>query len=131
MARCESSLVEHRQTSGAVPGGAVVSDPAHVLGFICGVHSPGLQEEHHVSHLSDHSAVGQLQVIFWVPIATTWYDEKTGLWCACVCVGVGVSATTLTPLTDEVNQIDPGYRPQFWWEPCGQMVSVCFNCLCI
>ncbi len=79
----EGSLAEHGETGGAVPGGAVVSDPACVLGFIGGVDSPSLQEEHHVSHLSDHRAVGQLQVILWVPITTTWHNGRTDVWCVC------------------------------------------------
>lgn len=60
MAWREGSLAEHGETGGAVPGGAVVSDPSHMLAFIAGVDPPGLQEEHHVRDLSDHSAIGEL-----------------------------------------------------------------------
>ena len=67
----EGSLAEHGETGGAVLDGAVVSDSACVFGFISGVDSPSLQEEHHVSHLSDHCTIGQLQVVFWVAITTT------------------------------------------------------------
>lgn len=70
MAWCEGSLAEHGETGGAVPGGAVVPDPSHMLAFISGVDPPGLQEEHHVPDLFDHSAVGKLQVILWVSITT-------------------------------------------------------------
>lgn len=56
----EGSLVEHGETGGAVPGGAVFSDPAHMLGFITGVDPPGLEEEHHVHDLFNHSAIGKL-----------------------------------------------------------------------
>lgn len=71
VARRERSLAEHGEAGGAVPGGAVVSDPAHVFGLVGGVDSPSLQEEHHVSHLSDHGAVGQPQVILRVPVTAT------------------------------------------------------------
>lgn len=67
----EGSLVEHGDACGAVPDGAVVSDSACVFRFLGCVDSPSLKEEHHVSHLSDHCTIGQLQVIFWVPITTT------------------------------------------------------------
>lgn len=85
VAWCEGSLVEHGETGGAVPGGAVVSDPACVFCFICGLDSPSLQEQHHVPHLSDHRAIGQLQVILWVPITTTWHNGQTDVWCRHVC----------------------------------------------
>ena len=71
MAWHEGSLAEHGETGGAVPDGAVVSDSARVFGFVGGLDPPCLQEEPHVSHLSDHGAIGQLQVIFWVPVTTT------------------------------------------------------------
>lgn len=84
----EGSLVEHGETGGAVPGGAVVADPARVFGFICGLDSPSLQEQHHVSNLSDHGAIGKLQVVLWVTITTTWHNGQMGTdtWCGCVCV---------------------------------------------
>lgn len=42
MAGSEGSLVEHGEAGGAVPNGAVVSDPACVLGIIGSVNSPSL-----------------------------------------------------------------------------------------
>lgn len=60
VAWCEGSLAEHGETGGAVPSGAVISDPSHMLALIAGVDSPGLQEEHHVPDLFDHSAIGKL-----------------------------------------------------------------------
>lgn len=83
VARCERSLAEHGETGGTVPCGTVVPDPACVFSLIRSVHSPRLQEQHHVSHLSDHGAIGQLQVIFWVPITTTWQNGQTDIWCMC------------------------------------------------
>jgi len=85
MTRCEGPLAKHRETGGAVPDGAIVSDPTRVFGLICGVDSPRLQEEHHVSNLSDHCAVGKLQVIFWVPITATCHSEEKGFWDRCQC----------------------------------------------
>jgi len=67
----EGSQAEHGEAGGAVLDGAVVSDSARVFCFIVCVDSPSMKEEHHVSHFSDHCAIGQLQVIFWVPITTT------------------------------------------------------------
>lgn len=75
MAWCEGSLVEHGETGGAVPSGAVVSNPPCVFSIISSLDSPSLKEQHHVSHLSDYCAIGQLKVILWVPIATTWQIE--------------------------------------------------------
>lgn len=60
VARCKGSLAQHGETGGAVSGGAVIPDPACVFGFISGWDSPSMQEEHHVSQLSDHCAIGQL-----------------------------------------------------------------------
>lgn len=80
----EGSLAEHGEAGGAVPRGAVVSDPACVFGFICGGDSPSLQEERHVSHLSDYCAIGQLQVILWVPITTTWHNGWADVGVKCV-----------------------------------------------
>lgn len=77
MTRRESSLAEHGQTGGAVPNGAVVSNAARVFGLIGGLDSPRLQKQHHVPHLSDHRAVGQLQVVFWVSVTTTLQSGKT------------------------------------------------------
>lgn len=77
MTWCKSSLAEHGETGGAVPGGAVVPDPSHMLGFISGVDTPGLQEEHHILNLFDHSAIGKLQVILWVSVTTAWSTRKT------------------------------------------------------
>lgn len=84
MTGCKCSLLQHRKTGRAVLDGAVVSDPARVFGLIRGVDSPRLQEEHHVSHFPDHSAVRQLQVIFWIPVTTTWRIRQTGFWHQCV-----------------------------------------------
>lgn len=77
----EGSLAEHGETGGAVSGGAVVSDPSHMLGFISGVDPPGLQEEHHVHELFDHSAVGKLQVVLWVSVTTAWRTRQKVIRC--------------------------------------------------
>lgn len=67
----EGSLAQHGQAGGAVLNSAVVSDSACVFRFVGGVNPPSLKKEPHVPHLSNHCTIGQLQVIFWVPITTT------------------------------------------------------------
>lgn len=77
MTWCEGSLAKHREAGGAVPCGAVVSNPACVFGLIRQLDSPRLQKEHHVSYLPDHRAVRQFQVIFWIPVTATWQIGQT------------------------------------------------------
>lgn len=100
----EGSLAEHGETGGAVSGGAVVSDPSHVLGFVSGVDPPGLEEEHHVRDLFDHGAVGKLQVVLRVSVTTAWRDTQKVIWRPC-CIHQPV---TIKLLTDKVVRGDCG-----------------------
>ena len=69
----EGAVLQHGHAVGAVGGGTVDLAPAAVADVAGGVGNlPAVDEQGRVLALPHHGAVGQGQVVGWVPVAIAW-----------------------------------------------------------